>query len=261
MVGRAAWWPTFRKWTIWKAIKAGHNCNVYGHLPKEEVESVQKRLLRTSGEDGSGKRIVSGISNLFEKPSEAPTKHQSVVHHSSKQPPTENKQKSKKQQVGAVPRKGAFLLCCCESLRRLTSRRWRRRKALPTLERLLEPRGEPIFQIDFTKDFSGTLDRKALMDHLHKSRSFAFQDCVFPETRGTILDNAANVGEHVCTWMQIESGYTTGVKLYTKVVSQFEAGEVQDPFEGHLADYVFSTDKHLRKLLHTDTCKKEIVLE
>ena len=261
MVERAAWCPTFRKWTIWKATKAGHNCNVYGHLPKEEVVSVQKRLLRTSGEDCSAKRIVSGISNPSAKPSEAPTKHQAVVHHSSKQPQTENKQKSKKQQVGSVPRKGAFWLCCFESLRRLTSRRWRRRKALPTLERLSEPRGEPIFQIDFTKDFSGTLDRKALVDHLHKPRSFAFQDCVFPEARGTILDNAANVGEHVCTWMQIESGYTTGVKLYTKVVSQFEAGEVQDPFGGHLADFVFSTDKHLRKLLHTDTCKKEIVLE
>ena len=75
------------------------------------------------------------------------------------------------------------------------------------------------------------------------------------------MDNAANVGEHVYTWMQIESGYTKGVKLYTKVVSQFEAGEVQDLFGGHLADFVFSTDKHLRKLLHTDTYKKEIVLE
>jgi len=95
MVGRAAWWPTFRKWTIWKATKARHNCNVYGHLPKEEVVSVPKRLLRTSGKDGSAKQIVSGISNLSAKPSEAPTKHQAVVHHSSKQPQTENKQKSK----------------------------------------------------------------------------------------------------------------------------------------------------------------------
>ena len=67
MVGRAAWWPTFRKWTIWKATKAGHNCNVYGHLPKEEVVSVQKRLLCTSGEDGSAKRIVLGISNLVQE--------------------------------------------------------------------------------------------------------------------------------------------------------------------------------------------------
>ena len=182
MVGRAAWWPTFRKWTIWKATKAGHNCNVYGHLPKEEVVSVQKRLLPTSGEDGSAKRIVWGISNLSAKPSEVPTKHQAVVHHSSKQPQTENKQKSKKQQVGSVPRKGAFWLCCCERLGRLTSRRWRRRKALPTLERLLEPRGEPIFQIDFTKDFSGLLDRKALVDHLHKSRSFAFRELCVPRS-------------------------------------------------------------------------------
>ena len=64
MVGRAASWPTFRKWTIWKATKARQNCNVYGHLPKEEVVSVPKRLLCTSGEDGSAKRIVSGVSNL-----------------------------------------------------------------------------------------------------------------------------------------------------------------------------------------------------
>ena len=61
--------------------------------------------------------------------------------------------------------------------------------------------------------------------------------------------------------MQIESGYTRRVKLYSKIVSQFESGEVQDPFGGHLADYVCSTDKHFRKPLPTDTCKKEIVLE
>ena len=29
--------------------KAGHNCNVFGRLPKEEVVSVQKGLRRTSG--------------------------------------------------------------------------------------------------------------------------------------------------------------------------------------------------------------------
>ena len=120
-------------------------------------------------------------------------------------------------------------------------------QALPTLERMLEPRGKLIFQIDFTQDFSGTLDRKALVEHLHKSWSFAFQGYVFPKARGTILDNTANVGEHVCTWMQIENGYTTRVKLCNKIVSQFEVGEVQDPFWGHLTDYVCSTDKHLRK--------------
>ena len=34
---------------FWKATKAGHNCNVFGRLPKEEVVSVQKGLRRTSG--------------------------------------------------------------------------------------------------------------------------------------------------------------------------------------------------------------------
>ena len=132
-------------------------------------------------------------------------------------------------------------------------------QALPTLERLLEDRGDAIFQIDFTQEFSSTLDRKALVEHLDNSTDFAFQGFGFPEASGTILDNTASVGEQFCTWMQTtDSGYTTRTKLPNKIVYQFEAGEVQDPFWGHLADYVCSTDKHL---FCTQTCKKEVILE
>ena len=104
-------------------------------------------------------------------------------------------------------------------------------QALPTLERLLEDRGDAIFEIDFTQEFSSTLDRKALVEHLDNSTDFAFQGFGFTEARGTILDNTASVGEQVCTWMQTtDSGYTTRTKLPNKIVYQFEAGEVQDPF-------------------------------
>ena len=62
-------------------------------------------------------------------------------------------------------------------------------------------------------------------------KDFAFQGFGFPEVRGTILDNTASFGEQVCTWMwTTDSGYTTRIKLSNKIVYQFEAGEVQDPF-------------------------------
>ena len=95
---------------------------------------------------------------------------------------------------------------------------------------MLEDKGDAIFQIDVTQEFSSTLDRKALLEHLDNSTDFAFQGFGFPEASGTILDNTASVGEQVCTWIQTtDSGYTTKTKLPNKIVYQFEAGEVQDP--------------------------------
>lgn len=125
-------------------------------------------------------------------------------------------------------------------------------QALSTLESLLEDRGDAIFQIDFTQDFSGALDRKALVEHLHNSTDFAFQDFGFPEARGTILDNTASAGEHVCTWIQTtDSGYTTRTKLYNKKVSQFEAGGVQKHFEALSQTTSVIRRNTFAKLLHT----------
>ena len=59
----------------------------------------------------------------------------------------------------------------------------------------------------------------------------------------------------------MQTADTARVKLSNKIVSQFEAGEVQDPFGGHLADYVYSTGKHLRKTLAQPGVQKEVVLE
>ena len=39
-------------------------------------------------------------------------------------------------------------------------------ECLPMLARLLESRGDGTYQIDYTQDFSGVVDRKALVDHL-----------------------------------------------------------------------------------------------
>ncbi|MEW8688306.1 MAG: hypothetical protein AB2556_21045 [Candidatus Thiodiazotropha sp.] len=66
------------------------------------------------------------------------------------------------------------------------------------------------------------------------------------------MANTDNVGKHVCTWVcTSEAGYTVCTKLYNKVVSNFEAGEVREPIGGHLADYVDCPKEHLRRtLLH-----------
>lgn len=85
----------------------------------------------------------------------------------------------------------------------------------------VEARGDAIFQTDFTKDFSETLDRKALVDYLQTS-GFAFQGCRDGKAQGTISTNAKDVDGHVCTWMQTsDRGYATRVKLYNKIISFF----------------------------------------
>ena len=107
--------------------------------------------------------------------------------------------------------------------------------------KLLQGHCMGIYSIDYTQDFSGTLDREALVETLH---SLGFEDQNIPgEREGTILDNTNSVGEHVCTWVQ--NGKRT--KIYNKIVSNFEAGEVQKPMGGKLAEYVDCPNEHLRK--------------
>ena len=48
----------------------------------------------------------------------------------------------------------------------------------------------------------------------------------FNEDTPTILENTSSVGNNVCTWISTENGKTIRVKLYNKIVSNFEAGEV-----------------------------------
>ena len=68
------------------------------------------------------------------------------------------------------------------------------------------------------------------------------------DSTATILDNTNSVGNHVCTYIcKTTHGKTIRAKLYNKVVSNFEAGEVLETFGGHLADYVDCSNKRLRR--------------
>ncbi|MEW8686687.1 MAG: hypothetical protein AB2556_12810 [Candidatus Thiodiazotropha sp.] len=113
--------------------------------------------------------------------------------------------------------------------------------SLSAFERLLLAHGYGLYCIDYTQDFSGVLDRKALEAHLCASEGFREQGDLAAAMRAdvpTILANTGSVGDHVCTWVRTsKAGYTVRTKLYNKVVSNFEAGEVREPIGGHLADY------------------------
>ena len=115
---------------------------------------------------------------------------------------------------------------------------------LPTLARLLESCGDGMYKMDYTQDFSEMVDRNALVAHL-LANGFEIQGSGIPSNKGTILDNTSSVGDHVCTWLHEARGHTARTKIYNKVVSQFEAGEVNETFGGHLADYVDCPNQHI----------------
>jgi hypothetical protein len=116
---------------------------------------------------------------------------------------------------------------------------------IPLLENLLHSTGYGIFCIDYTQDFSGTLVRNNLVQHLVETQNMHLQGEVGDGP--TILDNTKSVGNNVVSWMDTTNGYTTRTKLYNKIVSNFEAGKVQQAFGGHLADYVECSNIHLGK--------------
>ena len=130
-------------------------------------------------------------------------------------------------------------------------------QSLPVFERFLLAHVYGIYSIDYRQDFSGVLDRTALEDHLCESEGFREQGYLESAMRTdipTILENTDSVGDHVCTWVRANNaGYTVRTKLYNKVVSNFDAGELREPIGGHLADCVDCPNEHLRnKFLHSD---------
>jgi len=129
--------------------------------------------------------------------------------------------------------------------------------ALPAFERQLLAHGYGLYSIDYTRDFSGVLDRETLVEYLCAFEEFREQgDLASAMGAGvpTILANTHNVGKHVCTWVRTSgAGYTTRTKIYNEIVSNFEAGEVREPIGGHLADYADCPNQHLRQtFLHPE---------
>ena len=240
---------------------------VYGPLRKAQIVLVRGRVSCTTGEEGWAKRLISKIS-LFVREvwgDEGRYKNVAISNTVEKKSPNsrivakvekiekETGYRNRRRWDELHPQEGAVGYFVAKvDVSELEIEQLQ--KGLPAMRRLLGTVGFGLYQIDYTQDFSGVLDRPALVQHLAGTHGFFHQgDFALPDSGGCILDNTAIVGNHVCTFVQTLNGHTTSTKFYNKVVSQFEAGEVRETFRGHLAHYAHSANKHLhRTLLHPD---------
>ena len=130
-------------------------------------------------------------------------------------------------------------------------------EVLPSIHKSLVGLGMGIYAIDYTQDFSGTMDRSNIVEHLEE-QGFVEQGDIgeaIESRQGTILRNTKSVGNHVCTWVYEYEEHTIRQKLYNKIVCQFEAGKVQQVFGGYVAEYAACPNTHLRKTFEHKAAK------
>ena len=119
--------------------------------------------------------------------------------------------------------------------------------------------GYAIYCVDYTQDYSGTMQRDKLINYFLENLPFRMQGGDYiPDAEYTILDNVQSVGRNVLSFIH-ENEKTKNlhrVKLYNKIVSNFEAGEVRSCMDGHLTDYVYSSNERLRKVFESKEVQK-----
>ena len=239
---------------------------VFGYLSRDECVFQKGKLSCTSGEKGTAKLVVGSIAHALEralgKRGYMPTAivHTVAVGDSKSstiratiakiEKNTFHNAKRKWEEIHPQKKIAGYFVAKCDvsevPLEELHG-------GLHVSEKCLEGYGYGIYSIDYTQDFSGVLDRKALVGQLGFRKAGDFCTAI-GKKEPTILENTDNVGEHVCTWISTtEEGHTARTKIYNKVVSNFEAGEIREPVGGHLAEYADCPNQHLRKtFLHPD---------
>ena len=233
---------------------------VFGYLSREECVFRKGKLSCTSGEQGAAKLVVASIANALERAlGKREYMQTAIVHTVATGNPGSSTIRATiakiekdtfynaKRKWGEIhPQKkiaGYFVAKCDVSEVPLEELHG----GLHVFEKCLEGYGYGIYSIDYTQDFSGVLDRKALVGQLGFRKAGDFCTAI-GKKEPTILENTDNVGEHVCTWISTtEEGHTARTKIYNKVVSNFEAGEIREPVGGHLAEYADCPNQHLRK--------------
>ena len=160
---------------------------VYGPLRENEIVRVRGRKPAcTTGEEGSGKRVVSQIS-LFVRQvwgCEDGFKNASIAHtvyaNSRSSRIIETVEKIEKKKTGYCARRrwnelyqnenpAAYFVAKVD-VSELPMEKLQ--KGLPAMRRLLMSVGCGLCQIDYTQDFSGTLVRPALVQHLVRVHDF-----------------------------------------------------------------------------------------
>ena len=133
-------------------------------------------------------------------------------------------------------------------------------KYIKELEQALFTIGYYIYCVDYTRDFSGTMDKEELAKYLIEEEDFKEEgDTSNMDKNNIVLKNNLSVGRNVLTYLRRDGGSMQRVKFYNKIVSNVEAGEVRNNFGGHIFDYVYSSNERLRRLFwHPDTKKRGI---
>ena len=133
-------------------------------------------------------------------------------------------------------------------------------KYIKELEQALFTIGYYIYCVDYTRDFSGTMDKEELAKYLIEEEDFRIEgDTSDMDKTHIVLKNNSSVGRHVLTYLRRDRESMQRVKFYNKIVSNLEAGEVRNNFGGHIFDYVYSSNERLRRLFwHPDTKKRGI---
>ena len=130
-------------------------------------------------------------------------------------------------------------------------------KYIKELEQALFTIGYYIYCVDYTRDFSGTMDKEELIKYLTEEEDFREEGDISNMDKNTIiLNNNSSVGRNVLTYLRRERGNLQRVKFYNKIVSNLEAGEVRSNFGGHIFDYVYSSNERLRRLFWNPDTKQ-----
>lgn len=226
------------------------NIYVFGYLSREECVFRNQKLSYTRGKEGRAKLVVANIANALERALGKCRANTAIVHTVGEGKAESNticatiariekntSYKAKRSWFELHPGKevaGYFVVKCDVSEVSLEELH----RVLPVFERsLVGGSGYGIYSIDYTQDFSGVLDCKALVGFLGFETAGNFCTAIGGDGP-KILENTDSVGEHVCTWIETApEGHTTRTKIYNKVVSNFEAGEIREPDGGHLAEY------------------------
>ena len=245
---------------------------IYGYLGKEDIAYLPKGGIScTQGANGSACCIVEMLRSLVRqtigKNSNMP--HINIMHtveignqtNSSilktiveieKKTPIRKKweERTTRQAFGVFVAKVDVSNIPIQELQRYT----------PELEKSLFANGYYIYCVDYTQDFSGTMDKKELIAYLLEDGDFREEGDTFDiDSDNIVLNNSSSVGRNVLTYLRKDGGQMRRVKFYNKIVSNLEAGEVRQSFGGHLYDYVYSSNERLRRLFwHPDAKSRGI---
>ena len=158
---------------------------------------------------------------------------------------------------------------------------------LNKLEKRLNALGAGLMSIDYTRDLSGVLEKERMVNHFLKlgfieqsnseeenkkyyivneftnfktweEKTIKDEDENEIKSKVKIIDTDSTCGRNTFKYIRNTGSVCCVVKYYNKIVSNFEAGDVQKKIGTHLAEYAFTHScEHLEKTFrHPDVVER-----